>query len=149
MKQLICCMLKTTGLNQRSSKVYGQKILLSINHLCCSLSYYLSVTFYRCEDIPQNFCVMQSENHVLCEKSLCLGYLHVKKISLQVLCHTGCNVDLNVFWGSSNHWNSPVRLSFTKSHSNPCPLPSVLLTNGADFFLEWNTEGHCRRKKKK
>lgn len=90
-------MLKTTGLNQCSSKVYGQKILLSINHLCCSLSYYLSVTFYRCEDIPQNVCVMQSENHVLCEKSLCLGYLHVKKISLQVLCHTGCNVDLNVF----------------------------------------------------
>lgn len=95
-------------------------------------------------------CVMQSKHHVLCAKTICLlYYLRVKKISLQVLRHILCDVDLSVFWGSGSHRNFPVRLSFTKSLSNTCPLLSVLLTNAADFFLEWNPEGHSREKKKK
>lgn len=42
-----------------------------------------------------------------------------------------------------------IRLSFKRSHANPCPLLSVRLTNAADFFLEWNPEGHFRGGKKK
>lgn len=41
------------------------------------------------------------------------------------------------------------RLSFKRSQANPCPLLSVRLTNAADFFLEWNPEGHFRGGKKK
>ena len=41
----------------------------------------------------------------------------------------------------------PVRLSFTDSH--PCPPLSGLLTNAADFFLEWNPEGHRRGKRRR
>lgn len=49
----------------------------------------------------------------LCVKSICPGYLRVKKISPQVLRYIGCNAELNVFWGSGSHRNSPVRLRAT------------------------------------